>query len=121
VVGVEDHGVLSLPNDQENDDARGVGSHSGESREQCPKSLGSVSRTGGQCLSWKQTRPELPQAGAHHKHVVLVLRCVPTEGVVRGVEDTVVMERVSGACSAVTKDPEEHFDLLWCKAISVHL
>jgi hypothetical protein len=65
--------------------------------------------------------PKLPQAGARCKHVALVLMCARAEGAVRGVKDTVVMERGSGACSAMSKDPEEHFDLIWCKAIPVHL
>jgi hypothetical protein len=62
-----------------------------------------------------------PKRGARCKRVVLVLRCARAEGAVRGVKDTVAMERGTGVCSAVSKDPEEYFDLLWCKAIPVHL
>jgi hypothetical protein len=96
-----------------------VGTCSRKSREQHPESLGGVSHTvvGGACPG----SPELPQAGARREQVVFVFRCARAEGVVWGVEDTVVMERGSGACSIVSKDPEEHLDLLWCKAILFHL
>jgi hypothetical protein len=120
VVGVEDHGVLDLPDDPENGDTRGVGSRSGESSEQHPQVPRQRVSQWWAVLVLATDTPRAAQAGARCNHVVLSLRCAQAGGTVQGVEDTIVTEQGSSVCSAVPKDLEEHLDL-WCKAIPIHL
>jgi hypothetical protein len=93
----------------------------GRARNNAPRASAACLTVVGSACPGNRRAQSCPQAGARREQVVFILRCARAKGAVRGVEDTVVMERGSGACSTVSKDLEEHLDLLWRKAIPVHL